>query len=73
MSALFLYSKPLSYRGYRSVLGDEEYSKDVYIPLPEWELEERAEKKLRKKVKKAFLFLEEHKDIVEQMKSEGKL
>lgn len=74
MSALFLYSKPLGYGGYRSIPRDSESANERYIPMySEADLEERAEKKLRKKVKKAFQFLEEHKDIVEQLKAEGKL
>jgi hypothetical protein len=74
MSALFLYSKPLGYGGYRSVPRDNEVANERHIPMYyEADLEERAEKKLRKKVKKVFLFLEEHKDIVEQLKAEGKL
>ena len=74
MSALFLYSKPLGYGGYRSIPTDCEPVDEGFIPMySEADLEERAEKKLRKRVKKAFLFLEEHKDVVEQLKSEGKL
>lgn len=74
MSALFLYSKPLGYSRYRSIPTDCEPVGKGFIPMcSEADLEERAEKKLRKKVKKAFLFLEEHKDIVEQLKAEGKL
>lgn len=74
MSALFLYSKPLGYSRYRSIPTDNESANERYIPMySQDDLEERAEKKLRKKVKKAFWFLEEHKDIVEQLKSEGKL
>lgn len=74
MSALFLYSKPLGYSRYRSIPTNNESANERYISIySEADLEERAEKKLRKKVKKALLFLEEHKDIAEQMKPEGKI
>lgn len=71
MSAFFLYSKPLGYGGYRSIPRDDKPASERYIPMfTEDELEKRAEKKLRKKIKKAMMLLEEYKDIVEQIKLE---